>query len=99
MFAVILAVDEGSSTDPCDSTYKGSGPVSEQETQAVQDAAWELAAEENIISWVSIHAVGDMWIYPYGGSTDGSFNGTCIVSEHEDDLVRTHASPYVDMTI
>ena len=55
--------DTGSSGDPCDDTYRGSGPFSEPETRAVRDL---ILAHPNLAAHVDYHSYFQMILTPYG---------------------------------
>lgn len=52
----------GASENPCRQTYRGQGPFSEPETQAVRD----LALREGFNMVISLHSFGDWILYPWG---------------------------------
>ena len=54
--------DEGSSPDPQSDTYRGAGPFSEPESQAIRDF---VQARDFIIS-LSYHSYSNLWLYPWG---------------------------------
>ncbi|CAD5120616.1 DgyrCDS9173 [Dimorphilus gyrociliatus] len=54
----------GSSTNPCSTTYRGTSAGSEPETKAVQTKA--LAIGSRVLSWVSVHTSGNMWLSAFG---------------------------------
>jgi hypothetical protein len=54
--------DNGSSPDPNNETYRGTGPFSEPETQAVRD----FCAGRNIILALSYHSYGEDLLFPWG---------------------------------
>ncbi|MFQ5341803.1 MAG: M14 family metallopeptidase [Anaerolineae bacterium] len=51
----------GSSTEPCNLTYRGQAPFSEPEIQAVRD----LVREQRFDILVSLHSYGDLILYPW----------------------------------
>lgn len=53
--------DEGSSPDPTDEVYRGTGPFSEPETRAVRD----LVLKKNFRAVVSFHSFGQVILYPW----------------------------------
>jgi len=53
----------GASSDPCDETYRGTGPFSEPETSAVRDF---FLATPNIKGHISYHSYGQLILYPFG---------------------------------
>ncbi len=52
----------GSSPDPCDDTYRGSGPFSEPESQAIRD----FVTGKNMQTYFNMHAYGNDILYPWG---------------------------------
>ncbi|UCH84741.1 MAG: zinc carboxypeptidase, partial [Candidatus Latescibacterota bacterium] len=52
----------GSSPSPWEITYRGSGPFSEPETQAVRD----FCNSHRITMWLSYHTYGELLLYPWG---------------------------------
>ena len=59
------ANDTGSSPDPCYATYRGDGPFSEPEAQAVRD----FMNQRNFVNVLHCHSYGNMYIHPYGDGT------------------------------
>jgi len=55
-------LDIGSSSEPCNLTYRGNVPFSEPETQAVRD----LVEQERFNLLLSLHSYGDEILYPWG---------------------------------
>jgi hypothetical protein len=53
--------DEGSSPDPADEVYRGTGPFSEPETKAVRD----LVLRKDFRAVVSFHSYGQVILYPW----------------------------------
>jgi len=53
----------GTSTDPCDDTYRGRAAFSEPESQAVRDF---VNSHKDIKAFLTIHAYSQMWFYPFG---------------------------------
>lgn len=56
------ADQEGSVSDPCDDIYRGTGPFSEYETQAVK---YLVEKSGKISSAMNFHAYGNLWIIPF----------------------------------
>jgi hypothetical protein len=52
----------GSSPNPASDTYRGPGPFSEEETQAIRD----LSNARNFVLSASYHSYGQMLLYPWG---------------------------------
>jgi carboxypeptidase T len=52
----------GSSPDPCDETYRGTGPFSEPESQAIRD----FIVGKNMQTYFNMHAYGNDLLYPWG---------------------------------
>ena len=59
------ANDSGSSPDPCYATYRGEGPFSEPETQAVRN----FIEERDFVNVLHYHSYGNMYIHPFGDGT------------------------------
>ena len=55
-------LDIGSSSNPCNLTYRGSAPFSEPETRAVRD----LMTQQRFDIFISLHAYGNTIMYPWG---------------------------------
>ncbi len=83
---IVWLADEGSSPDPCSSTYHGASPESELEVQALTAEILSLNQAGRIQAFVDIHSFGYMWMHPWG-NTD-NITGECVLSEHDDDIVR-----------
>ncbi len=56
----------GASTDECDETYRGRGPFSEPETQALRDLISQL--EPRLV--ISLHSYSELILYPFGYTKD-----------------------------
>jgi len=54
--------DEGGDGNPASWFYRGGGPFSEKESQALRDLAWR----ENFLVGVSYHSYGESVLYPWG---------------------------------
>ena len=54
--------DDGSSPDPANVLYRGTGPFSEPESQAIRD----LVQNQNFITSLSYHSYSNLWLYPWG---------------------------------
>lgn len=55
-------LDIGSSSEPCNLTYRGSEPFSEPEARAVRD----LVRQQRFDLLLSLHSYGDVILYPWG---------------------------------
>lgn len=55
--------DIGSSPFPSDATYRGTGPFSEPETQALRDL---FIAHPNVRAMLDMHAYGELILWPWG---------------------------------
>ncbi|XP_073976862.1 carboxypeptidase B-like isoform X2 [Rhodnius prolixus] len=53
----------GTSIDPCDETFIGTGPFSEPETRALRDYALKL---RNVKLYLTLHSYGKYFLYPWG---------------------------------
>lgn len=54
--------NQGSSPQPSSATYRGSGPFSEPESQAIRD----FVTKHNFIITLSFHSYSQLWLYPWG---------------------------------
>lgn len=54
--------NEGSSPTPSNETYRGTGPFSEPETQAIRD----FCEDYDISTCISYHSYGNLILYPWG---------------------------------
>ena len=54
--------DEGSSSDPANDTYRGTGPNSEPETQAMDDLLRDVGFE----FMINYHSAAELLLYPFG---------------------------------
>ncbi len=52
----------GSSPSTASETYRGSGPFSEPETQAIRD----FVTAHSFTTWLSYHSYGELLLYPWG---------------------------------
>lgn len=57
----------GGTTDPCSESFCGSAPFSEVEVKAVADY---VSAATNIAAFVDFHSYSQLWMQPYGYSTN-----------------------------
>ena len=55
----------GTSSNPCDATYGGTGPFSEPESTAHRD---HQIALQNKLAYLTYHAYSEFIIYPYSSS-------------------------------
>lgn len=62
--------NEGSVNDPCDEIYRGAGPFSEFETQAVKNL---VETSGRVSSAMNFHAWGNLWITPFCYSKDPNY--------------------------
>jgi hypothetical protein len=58
----------GSSDNPSDAVYRGSGPFSENETQAIRN----LALQHDFVFSLSYHSSGQIILYPWGNTLNPS---------------------------
>lgn len=70
--------DLGSSPDPASEVYRGSGPLSEPETAAL-DAF--VATQHFEIVW-SVHAHGELLMFPFAASNDTPLQNVGLYREH-----------------
>jgi len=60
----LCSTDVGGSTDPCQDTYSGSNPASEDETQVLVNY---LRTNANLFdAYLTVHSYGQYWLYPWG---------------------------------
>jgi len=52
----------GSSSDPTSNVYRGTGPFSEPESQAIRD----FVLKHHFIITLSFHSYSQLWLYPWG---------------------------------
>ncbi|CAL4085605.1 unnamed protein product [Meganyctiphanes norvegica] len=57
----------GASDNPCSEIYAGPSPFSEIEMVNVRDA---MSAQSNLISYLTFHSYSQLWMYPWGFTTD-----------------------------
>merc|ERR1712212_273131 len=57
----------GASDNPCSETYAGPSAFSEIEMVNVRDA---MAAQTNLIAYLTFHSYSQLWMYPWGFTTD-----------------------------
>ena len=61
---LLCSTDVGGSTDPCQDTYSGSNPASEDETQVLVNY---LRTNANLFdAYLTVHSYGQYWLYPWG---------------------------------
>merc|ERR1719272_649548 len=53
----------GASTNPCSDTYRGAGPVDEQEVMYVQQ---QVTSRDNILVYIDTHSYGNYFLSPWG---------------------------------
>ena len=80
-----MKLADGVSFDPCDNTYCGKSGGSEPETQAVQAELVRLGKDLNAV--VTVHAYGNMWMFPWGNTVNFEGN-TCDLADDSADMVR-----------
>ena len=69
------------SNDPCHDAYHGGKPFSDAESKAVRDALKTAMAEHNKkVIYISVHAYGQLWIYPYGHTKSQSIHHSDLKS-------------------
>lgn len=61
--------NHGGHDDPCQSDYRGTGPFSEKETQAMKSF---IEKNPQIVSAMNFHGYGDLWISPFSYERDGA---------------------------
>jgi hypothetical protein len=61
----------GSSGDPCQITYRGSGANSEPETKSL--TSFVQGISDDLIFYLSIHSYSQYIMFPYGDTVDNSF--------------------------
>jgi len=61
---------EGTSNNSCASTYHGPSPASEPETQGLQNTLLRLVQDSNLQVMFSIHSYAQLWMYPFGWTTN-----------------------------
>ena len=78
--------DLGSSPDPNSDTYRGTGPFSEPETQAMRDFCIAHAFR----SALNYHSYGDMVIHPWASQADLLTPDSAVYSAHADQMTRNN---------
>jgi len=73
----------GVSQNPCNMVYCGKGPASEVETLSIQNETMRLSG--TLLATVTLHAYGNMWIFPYGNLDE---SGNCIKSKYHEDMME-----------
>ena len=69
------------SNDPCHDAYHGGKPFSDAESKAVRDALKTAMADHNKkVVYISVHAYGQLWIYPYGHTKSQSIHHSDLKS-------------------
>jgi len=78
--------NEGSSNDGCDETYRGTGPFSEPESQAVRD----FVDDHNFPIAFNYHSYSDLLIYPFGYEYENQApqDDIDIMIEYGEDMVQ-----------
>jgi len=78
--------NEGSSEDGCSETFRGSGPFSEPETQAIRD----FVANKNFPIAFNYHSYSDLLIYPFGYEYENQApqEDVDIMIEYGEDMVQ-----------
>lgn len=59
-----FSLEDGSSSDPCSVEYAGPTALSEPETMALANIMRRHKNE--LLAYISLHAYGQLWIYPWG---------------------------------
>ena len=65
-----LIAGAGASPNPCKSTYRGSGPFSEVETDNVRNFLKDLDDQGKLKGFIDFHAYSQMWFIPWGYKSD-----------------------------
>ena len=78
--------NEGSSPDGCNETFRGSGPFSEPETQAVRD----FVEQHDFPLAMNYHSYSNLLLYPYGYEYDNAApqEDIDIFIEYGEDMVQ-----------
>ena len=66
----------GSSSDPCDETFRGPYPFSEPETRAIRDLIESKKSELRVV--YNIHTFGNMFLHPFNSDDE---DNTRLVTE------------------
>ncbi len=69
-----MIVYEGvrASKNPCNETYRGSGPASEVEIQGVIDFTTTLAKRQEFAVFIDWHSYSQAWMAPWSYSADAT---------------------------
>ena len=74
----------GSSENPCSETYAGPHAASEPEVQAIQRFLTNKTLPFEV--FVTLHSYGQLWMLPYGYSSEKAAN-------HDNMVSLTHVTP------
>ena len=80
----LCSSETGASSWECSSTYRGSSAASEPETQAVQAHGQKVAAESDLVVWLTFHTTANAYLTPYGNNDE---QGECDRSPSHDEIV------------
>ncbi|CAL8071094.1 unnamed protein product [Orchesella dallaii] len=58
-----------SDKNPCSPVYQGSAALSQNEAQAISNLMKRLLSEGSLLCYISFHAYGQYWLYPWGYQT------------------------------
>lgn len=70
----------GSSSISCSETFHGPRPFSEPSTLSLAEFISEVAETEDLIAYISFHSYSQMFLLPYGHTTDHLDNYKEMVS-------------------
>ncbi|MFZ1685812.1 MAG: M14 family zinc carboxypeptidase [Flavobacteriales bacterium] len=84
------ADDNGSSPDPASEVYRGTGPFSEPETQALRD----FCIAHEFRSALNYHTYGNMLIHPWGYGSGVLTVDSMLFTAHADLLTRNNGYVY-----
>lgn len=66
--------ETGSSSDPCDYDFAGSGVFSEPEAKELSDYVLRIAESQNIRTYLSFHSYSQLLMFPYGATSEKAHN-------------------------
>jgi carboxypeptidase A2 len=82
--------NDGVSFEPCAETYCGPSAGSEQETQFVQNELVRLGP--SLLASVTLHAYGNMWMFPWGNTVDYAGTQCQLADDHADLMLVADAT-------
>ena len=75
---------------PCNETYRGKGPASEQEIQGVIDFTTQRAQEQEFAVFIDWHSYSQLWMNPWSYSAKAK-----PPVDADDQVIRSYYSGFV----